>query len=69
MIYIDLKDGVFEVQAFLSRNSFSKELLQKMFGMTFEKKSEVYAVKSSKNIDDLLPLIKNYLSVINLLKM
>ena len=68
MLTIDLSDGNVRVTASVPKNNFNKELLNKFFGITSDSKNQVISVRSSKDFNTLIPLIRDFIQVVNILK-
>ena len=67
MVCLDFRQGFYELRVSLSRSPFNRVLLEKMFGVVIDNKSEVHTLIKSKNLDDLITKMKNYLEVVKLL--
>lgn len=67
MVNLDFRQGFYELRVSLSRSPFNRVLLEKMFGVVIDNKTEVHSLIKSKNIDDLIPKMKSYLEVVKLL--
>lgn len=67
MVNLDFRQGFYELRVSLARNPFNRVLLEKLFGVVIDNKTEVHSLIKSKNIDDLIPKMKSFLEVVKLL--